>query len=120
MTAFGIRILGASWSIRSRRSIRPKRMSGEALTTHASLTMNLVVQFLDRRLGDGDTPMRELVDELRPARAGDFGGLRLRQLALRVPEQSRCDAHLLHELAWRQTERREGSFRQLERDCWHR
>ena len=39
-------------------------MSGEALTTDASLTMDLVLQFLGRHLHDGDAPMRELVDEL--------------------------------------------------------
>ncbi len=33
-------------------------MTGEALTTHASLTMDLVVQFLGRDLHNGDAPMR--------------------------------------------------------------
>jgi hypothetical protein len=40
--------------------MRANRMSGEALTTHASLTMDLVLQFLGRHLHDGDAPMREL------------------------------------------------------------
>src|SRR5436190_3767231 len=88
MTAFGIRIAGARRSIKSRRAIRENRMSGEALTTHASLTMDLVLQFLGRHLHDGDAPMREFVNELRAARAGDLDRLRLGQLAVRVPEQS--------------------------------
>ena len=50
-------------------------MSGEALTTQASLTMDLVLRFLGRHLHDGDAPMRELVDELGATRAGDLGGL---------------------------------------------
>jgi hypothetical protein len=82
-------------------------MSGEALTTHASLTMDLVLQFLGRHLDDGDAPMRELVDELRAARAGDLGRLRLGELAVRVPEQGRSNPHLFNELGRRQPQRRE-------------
>ena len=90
-------------------------MSGEALTTHASLTMDLVLQFLGRHLHDGNAPMRELVDELRAARAGDLGRLRLGVLAVRVPEQRRRNSHLFHELGWRQPQRRERNFRYVER-----
>src|SRR5713226_5945104 len=109
MTAFGTRIAGARRSIKSSRPMRENRMSGEALTTHASLTMDLVQQFLGRHLDDGDTPMSELVDELRTARAGDLGRFRLRKLAVRAPEQSGGDPHLLHELGRRQPQRRERS-----------
>jgi hypothetical protein len=59
MTAFGIRMLGATISIKSSRAIREKRISGEALTTHASLTVDLVLQLLGRHLHNGDAPMRE-------------------------------------------------------------
>jgi hypothetical protein len=43
--------------------------------------LTLALQLLGRHLHDGDAPMRELVDEFGPARAGDFGGLRLGDLA---------------------------------------
>jgi hypothetical protein len=52
-------------------------MTGEALTNRASLAMDLVLQFLGRHLHDGYASIRELVDELRAARASDFGRLRL-------------------------------------------
>jgi hypothetical protein len=48
-------------------------MSGEALTTHPSLTVDLVLQVLGGYLHNRDAPMREFVDEFRAARAGDFG-----------------------------------------------
>jgi hypothetical protein len=70
--------------------------------THASLTMDLVLQFLRGHLHNGNAPMRELVDELRTARACDLRGLRLGDLALGVPKQRRCDAHFVHELGGRQ------------------
>src|SRR6266849_11079343 len=95
--------------------MREDRMSGEALTTHASRTMDLVLQLLGRRLNDGDAPMRELVDELRPTRTRDLRGLRLGKLAVRVPEERRRNAHLFHELGRRQAKRRERAFRQVER-----
>jgi hypothetical protein len=84
MTAFGTRIAGTSRSIKNEPVDAEHRMSGEALTTHASLTMDLVLQFLGRHLLDGDASMAELVDELCAARAGDLGGLRLGELAVRV------------------------------------
>ena len=48
-------------------------MSGEALTTQASLTVDLVLQVLGRHLHNRDAPTREFVDEFRAARAGDLG-----------------------------------------------
>src|SRR5437773_7223057 len=119
MTAFGIRIAGARRSIKSRRAIRENRMSGEALTTHASLTMDLVLQFLGRHLRDGDAPMCELVNEFRAACAGDLRSFRLRELSLRVPEQSCRNPHLLHELRRRQAQRRECAVREIERYRGH-
>src|SRR5262245_2735674 len=110
---------GARRSISSSRSMRESRMSGEALTTHASLTMDFVLKFLGLHLPDGDTAMRELVDEFGPARARYLCGLRLGQFSLRVPEERRRDAHLLHELCRRQAQRREGAFRQIERYRGH-
>ena len=50
-------------------------MSGEALTTHSSLTMDLVLQLLGRYLHDGDAPMREFVNNsarLVPATSAAF------------------------------------------------
>ena len=90
MTAFGIRILGARRSIKSSRAIRENKMTGEALTTHASLTMDLVLQLLWGHLHDWDAPMCELVDEFRATRAGDLGSLRLRELSCEY--QSRAAA----------------------------
>src|SRR5712691_3403135 len=119
MTAFGIRFAEERRSIKSSRPMRENRMSGEALTTHASLTMDLVLQFLGRHLHDRDAPMSELVDELGTARAGDLGRLRLGELAVRVPEQRRRDPHLFHELGRRQPQRRERSFRHVERYSRH-
>src|SRR5712691_3646417 len=86
-------------------------MSGEALTTHVSLTMDLILQLFGRHMHNGDAPMRELVDEFRARRAGDLGGLRLGELSLRVPKQRCCDVHLLDELGRRQAKRRERSVR---------
>jgi hypothetical protein len=74
-------------------------MSGEALTTHASLTMDLVLQLLGGHLRNGDAPMREFVDEFRAAGAGDLGRFRLGELAARIPEERRRNTHLFHELA---------------------
>ena len=51
--------------------------------------------------------------------AGDLGDFRLGELAVRVPEQSCRDPHLLHELGRRQSQRRERSFRHIERYGWH-
>jgi hypothetical protein len=45
--------------------MRENRMCGEALTTHASLTVDLVLQVLGRHLHNRDAPMREFVDEFR-------------------------------------------------------
>src|SRR4051812_30595473 len=115
MTAFGIRILGARRSTKSRRAIRENRMSGEALTTHASLTVDFLSQFLGRDLHYGDAPMRELVDELRAARTGNLRSLRLREFSLGVPEQGGCHPHFLHELSRRQPQGRKRSFRDVER-----
>src|ERR1700730_15398394 len=81
--------------------------------------MTLVLQFLRRHLHDGDASMRELVDELRPTRTRYLCGLRLRKLAVRVPERSRRDAHLLHELGRRQPQCRERPFRHVERYRGH-
>jgi hypothetical protein len=72
--------------------MRENRLSGDALTIHASRTMDLVLQLLGRHPHDGDAPMREIVDELRAARAGDLGRLRLGELAVRVTEQSGRDS----------------------------
>ena len=72
-------------------------MSGEALTTHASLTMDLVLQLLWRHLHDGNAPMCELVNEFRATCAGDLRSFRLREFSLRVPEQRCRDPHLLHD-----------------------
>ena len=55
------------------------------MTTHASLTMDLVLQLLGRHLHNGDAPMQEFVDEFRAARAGDLRSFRLREFSLRVP-----------------------------------
>jgi hypothetical protein len=65
MTAFGMRIVGASRSTISSRLMREETMSGKALTTQASLTMDFVLKLLGRHLHDGDTLMCELVDEFR-------------------------------------------------------
>ena len=89
-------------------------MSGEALTTHASLTVDLVLKFLCRHLDNGDVPVREFVDEFRAAGAGDLGRFRLGELATRVPQQSSCYTHLSHKLARRKAERREGPVRNVE------
>ena len=43
--------------------------------THASLTMDLFLQFLQRDLHNRNTPVSKLVDELRPAGASDLGTL---------------------------------------------
>ena len=43
--------------------------------THASLTMDLFLQFLERDLHDGYMPVSEPVDERRPAGAGDLSAL---------------------------------------------
>lgn len=48
-------------------------MTGEAFMTRASLTMALFLQFLRRSLHNGDTPVSEFVDELRPADTGYLG-----------------------------------------------
>src|SRR5206468_3151916 len=112
MTAFGIRIAGARRSIKSRRAIRENRMSGEAWTTHASLTMDLVLQFLGRHLHDGDAPMCELVNEFRATCAGDLRSFRVREQSCRNP-------HLLHELRRRQAQRRECAVREIERYRGH-
>jgi hypothetical protein len=58
--------------------------------THASLTVDLVLQFFGCHLHDGDAPMRELVDELRATRAGDLRRLGLGELACEY--QSRAAA----------------------------
>lgn len=67
---------GVRCSIRSSWPTRASRMSGEALTT-ASLTMDLVLQFLGRHLHDGNMSMRKFVDEICTTRARDLGRLRL-------------------------------------------
>lgn len=41
--------------------------------THASFTMDLFLQFPKRDLNNRNAPVSELVDELRPAGAGDLG-----------------------------------------------
>lgn len=55
----------------------------------ASLTMDLVLQFLGRHPHDRYAPMREFVDELRATRAGDLGSFRLGELAVRIPQKRR-------------------------------
>ena len=57
--------------------MRENRISGEALTTHTSLTMDLVPQFLGRYLHDGYPATRELVDEFSATRTCDLGRFRL-------------------------------------------
>ena len=94
-------------------------MSGEALTTHSSLTIDLVLLVLGGYLHNRDAPMREFVDEFRAARAGDFGRFRLGELAARVPEKRRRNAHFFQELARRQPQRREGPVRHIECYCRH-
>src|SRR5262245_212774 len=88
--------------------MREKRMSGETLTTHASLTMDFVLKLLGGHLHDGDASLCEFVDEFRATRAGDLRSFRLGsgEFALRVPEQSCGQAHLLHELCWVTSEAR--------------
>jgi hypothetical protein len=48
------------------------------------------VHIVWRHLHDGNTRMREFVDELRAARAGNLRRFRLREFAARVPEQRCC------------------------------
>src|SRR2546425_4865390 len=74
-TAFGIRIAGARRSIKASRLTSANRTSSEASMTHASLTMDLVLQLLGGHLHDGYAPVREFVDEFRATRSRDLGSL---------------------------------------------
>lgn len=60
----------------------------EALTTDTSLWVDLVLQFPVGHLHDGDAPMRERIDELDTAHAGDRRADRLRYVVVHLASAS--------------------------------
>src|SRR6476620_4983713 len=93
-TACGTTTCPASEGRRSRREIRPSRISGELLTAKRLLTRKLRLELLHGHLDDRHFALGQLVEELQAAQTGQLGGLPLGGKALGVPFHGCRDPHI--------------------------
>src|SRR2546426_1177362 len=92
----------------------PSRITGGTVTTHLLLTRQSFGQLSGGFLKRRDLETRQRPQKIMPAEAGQFGRLRLRQLAQFVPLHRRRQPQFLRELLRPSPQRRQGAFRHFQ------
>src|SRR5271157_2722508 len=110
---------GPGMRSRSSSETRARWISSDALTTRIDRLFFLCLELLDACLDRAHVGLTKCIDELDPRQARDFGTLALRDQPLVVPEDRRRETKPAGELLVRSRDRKDGTLRDIDRDCLH-